>query len=68
MFRGELHIFCEPTTLDEYDSIDIAKKYKIISLEVHNQVKKEKKYEQQYRRVGLGHQCLPRGLDANHSG
>ena len=44
----------ERTTLNECVSIDIAEKYKVMSLEGHNQAKKK-----QHWRVGLGHQYAP---------
>jgi len=37
------YIFFERTTLDKCVSIDIAEKYKIMSLEGHNQKKKRKR-------------------------
>jgi hypothetical protein len=46
--------FFERTTLDESVFIDIADKYKIISLGSYNQAKK--KSQKQYRWVGLGYQ------------
>jgi hypothetical protein len=68
-------IFFERTTLDECVSIDIIEKYKIISLEGHNQVKQirtttpagwivisvsgERTQRKPLRLVGLGYQCKP---------